>query len=536
MSMKKYFLWMVTAILVMMAGTMMTSCNKDGENDTADFSKGQYGYLSAGGDNGGDNTTPSVPSLVASTLQIQSENGDIDSCWIYPAYCGKTDPITNSGTDNNAYTVYPMLFTAVIRESSLFNALEFDIWSKENINIEDLKVGDIFDGNTMDGNGIHLIAWQESAVDAIIPRQNMPGTLGGKIEVIDKKTVESGYSFITLSLQDIKFSSYDKEQNQCYYTLNGKIEFEICENGVYPTPTQTPPTNVDMESLLEPSDQLISFMMDALYKNESQGRNTFFSEKAEEEKLLIINSVEEFRKVYKGDKDISPIIHFVNFNYCSLVIGRTYGEDSSVSLGDFDLTDNGDTYQLDVTLNRNVNPNYGYYAALVDLYFWKIYPKMEQKPVVFNRIRQDVNIDPLEAYAPIRERWLLESYSDADGTLHQVSKDWGDERYSIEFKEGGTVEGRINLNEYNGYYTVPYMCTYNGKRDGYTGDLHYGLINLCNLNVTKVNDDEPLSNEFMRIFNATEFKLWSSNFLTIKISEKEYFAFFRENLKENYGY
>ena len=533
--MKKYFLLMVTAMLVMMAGTVMTSCSKDGENDIADFSNGQYGFLSDSGENG-EKSTPSAPPLVVSELQIQSENGDIDSCWLYPAYCGKTDPVTNIGPDNNAYEVYPMVFTAVIRESSLFNALQFDIWSKENINIEDLNVGDTFDSSTMDGNGIHLKVWQESAVDAIIPRQNMPGTLGGKIEVIDKKTVESGYSFITLSLQDIKFSSYDTEQNQCYYTLNGKIEFEICDNGVYPNPTNGFNGNFDMETALIPADELISFMMDALYRNESQGRSTLFSEGSEEQECLIINSVEDFRKVYKGDKDISPIIHHVNFDYCSLVIGRTYGEHGGVSLGGFDLTDNGDAYQLDVTLNNNVNPDLTYTQAFIDLYFWKIYPKMEKKPVVFNRIRQDVNIDLLDAYAPIRKRWILTDYSDADGTLHQVSQNWGDERYSIEFKEDGTVEGRINLNDYNCYYTVPYFCTYDGKRDGYNGDLHYGLINLWNWKVTKVNDDDPLSNEFMRIFNATEFKLWSSDFLTIKISDKEYFAFFRENLKESYGY
>ncbi len=536
--MKKDLLFMMVAMLMVMVGTVITSCNKDGENDITDLSNSMYvyGYLGASGENGEDNSTPSAPPLVVSELQIQSENGDIDSCWLYPAYCGKTDPVTNCGLDNNAYEVYPMVFTAVIRESSLFNALQFDIWSEDNINIEDLNVGDTFDSSMMNGDGIHLKVWQESAIDAFIPKQNMSGILGGKIEVIDKNTVESGNSFITLSLQDLKFYSYDQNNNKHNYTLNGKIEFEICENGVYPNPTNGFNGYFDMETALIPADELISFMMDALYRNESQGRSTFFSEESEEQECLIINSVEDFRKVYKGDKDISPIIHHVNFDYCSLVIGRTYGEHGGVSLGGFDLTDNGDTYQLDVTLNNNVNPDLTYTLAFIDLYFWKIYPKMEKKPVVFNRIRQDANIDPLDAYAPIRKRWFLTSYSDADGTLHQVSQNWGDERYSIEFKEDGTVEGRINLNDYNCYYTVPHFCTYDGKRDGYNGDLHYGLINLWDWKVTKVNDDEPLSNEFMRIFNATEFKLWSSDFLTIKISDKEYFAFFRENLKENYGY
>ena len=113
---------------------------------------------------------------------------------------------------------------------------------------------------------------------------------------------------------------------------------------------------------------------------------------------------------------------------------------------------------------------------------------------------------------------------------------WGDERYSIEFKENGRVEGVINTNNFSGYYTLPHMMAIDGKRDGYNGVLHYGLINLTNINVTEVADDEPLSKSFMRIFDATEIKVWSEDIMTIKNSEGEIFGFFRENIKEIYGY
>ena len=106
----------------------------------------------------------------------------------------------------------------------------------------------------------------------------------------------------------------------------------------------------------------------------------------------------------------------------------------------------------------------------------------------------------------------------------------------IEFKEDGRVEGRINTNDYSGYYLMPHMMTIDGKRDGYNGYLHYGLINLANINVTEVADDEPMSKTFMRIFNATEIKIWSQDIMTIKNSEGEIFGFFRENIKEIYGY
>jgi hypothetical protein len=78
--------------------------------------------------------------------------------------------------------------------------------------------------------------------------------------------------------------------------------------------------------------------------------------------------------------------------------------------------------------------------------------------------------------------------------------------------------------------------TIDGKRDGYNGDLHYGLINLTDLSVSEVFDGEPLSDTFMHIFNATKIKLWSQDIMTITTSDGEVFGFFRENIKELYGY
>ena len=113
---------------------------------------------------------------------------------------------------------------------------------------------------------------------------------------------------------------------------------------------------------------------------------------------------------------------------------------------------------------------------------------------------------------------------------------WGDERYSIEFKANGRIEGRINTNDFSGYYTLPHLMTIDGKRDGYSGDLHYGLLNLADINITEVADDEPMSKTFMRIINATQIKFWSQNIMTITNADGEIFGFFRENIKEIYGY
>jgi hypothetical protein len=163
---------------------------------------------------------------------------------------------------------------------------------------------------------------------------------------------------------------------------------------------------------------------------------------------------------------------------------------------------------------------------------------MENKPVVFNRIKQDVDFDSLgeqSAYAKMRYRWLLTGYTDANNHFHRVS-DWGDERYSIEFKENGKVEGRIGGNDFSCYYMLPFTPKIEpNDENNYRDDLTYGVINLWDWNVTEINDNDSLTKQFKRIFNATQFKLWSSDRLVLTISDRECYSFVRENLKNDYG-
>ena len=120
-------------------------------------------------------------------------------------------------------------------------------------------------------------------------------------------------------------------------------------------------------------------------------------------------------------------------------------------------------------------------------------------------------------------------YKDADGVDHRVGEDYhGDNRYYIEFKEdgggyrpSGSFSGRIkDLNDFSGSYTLPFV----GKR-AYYEDIEHGVINLSDWNVTKVADDDPVSKQFMRISEATQFRLVSTDFLAIYVSSKEYFSF-----------
>ena len=163
-----------------------------------------------------------------------------------------------------------MVFSTAMWYSHNFNELQLGIENRENKKIEDLKVGDSFSTFLFDPNNkISLKVWWEDNLITAIPYQNMGGALGGRIEVVDKKIASEGVtstaadSYITLSFQDLEFYSYDKNDIKHNYTVNGLVEFRICENGIYSNPEESV---FDMETAVIPNDDLIWFTMNALYK------------------------------------------------------------------------------------------------------------------------------------------------------------------------------------------------------------------------------------------------------------------------------
>ena len=507
---------------VLLSAGLFCACSNDGDGEDNINGKGNI-------INGGEGIEPRDEIADMNVLYIQSDNGDAESCKLEQPKCGTFSPdVKYPDYSNNSYReVYPLSLVARIKNSSIFYDyhqpyayLRIYIESTEMININGLNVGDTFGSSDIRFDVGKYICEVNDAYNSLPAYR----AKSGQIQVVNRKTGIDGKRYLTLSLQDIKISnSYGGEWA---YTFNATVDYEICEYK---------PVEPDMEELKTPTDGLVFFMLDALYKNETQGRQTFFGEGSEKQECLIINSIQELREAYKGDWNT---LIDIPFNYCTLVIGRTYGEHGGITIGDFDLVDNGDSYQLNLTLNNNVNPNYAYTDAVKDLYFWKLIPKMENKPVVFNRITQDVDIDPLgeeTAYTKMRTRWFLDSYIDANGTSHQVANDWGNERYFIEFKENGRAEGRIGENTFSCYYMLPYTPKIEPNyENGYRDDLTYGVINLWGLNVTEANDDDPISQQFMRIFNSTQFKLWSADRLVLRLSENEVFGFMSENLKKAY--
>ena len=502
--MKKNLLFAMSTMLLIMAGTVMTSCSDDEV----------YGIKK-------QKEKLKVTRSETNVLEIREVDGQTETCSIDNAICGKGERLYIDD-----YVDYPMKFTADIKNSLFFTGLYLGIENRENRKIEDLQVGESF--------GTAYVAVENGKLDFSIwgdtYKAKRLGYSPGIYEVVDKRIDSDSVTYITISIQDLEIELDDGNiHNPHKYIVNGVIEFRVCEGGLFPRKEEPV---VDPESMRMPREELNFFMMDALHGSEFEGRRTFFSEEAVAEECLIINSEEEFRQAYKGDKEL-PCTG-INFDSCTLVIGRTYGEHSGITYGGHELIDNGDSYQLNVTLNNNVNPDYCYTAAFTDIYFWKTYLKMDKKPVVFNRIRKDVTIDPLaDANDRIVGRWILEGYSDGDdfyagGRYHRVGDGYcGDRRFSIEFKADGTVVGRINdTNDFSCRYMVPYI----GKRAYYEDAVDHGIINLWDWKVTEVADDNPVSQKMMRIPDATQIKLLLTYNLTLFLSPNEILHFRRDGI------
>ena len=113
---------------------------------------------------------------------------------------------------------------------------------------------------------------------------------------------------------------------------------------------------------------------------------TFFDQGGwDDESILVINSLEEFQKAYMGTKNLPD----VDFNQYTLVIGRTWGNDGSYTLADIILKDKGTNYELETKLNHHVD--WIATMAIQVIFYWRVYPKLAQKPIIPKRTVIDVH-------------------------------------------------------------------------------------------------------------------------------------------------
>lgn len=111
---------------------------------------------------------------------------------------------------------------------------------------------------------------------------------------------------------------------------------------------------------------------------------TFFEQgEWNDESCLMINSQEEFQAAYMGIEKLPE----VNFGQYTLVIGRTWSsacEFDGTALRDLDLN-----YELEIQLLHNVN--WTSVAGIQIIYYWRLYPKLEQKPIILKRTVTEVS-------------------------------------------------------------------------------------------------------------------------------------------------
>lgn len=119
------------------------------------------------------------------------------------------------------------------------------------------------------------------------------------------------------------------------------------------------------------------------WDNEGNSHTTFFEHgEWNSEECLLINSHEEFQAAYKGTKQLPDI----DFSKYTLIIGRTWGEDSSVWLDHIELKDLGKMYQMEVFVSKT--PGIAL-TVITHIMYWQLYPKMSSKPITTKRTHQD---------------------------------------------------------------------------------------------------------------------------------------------------
>ena len=75
---------------------------------------------------------------------------------------------------------------------------------------------------------------------------------------------------------------------------------------------------------------------------------------------------------------------------------------------------------MSLSILHNTNPNYFYTSAIIDLFYWDVYPKKESKPITLERRVVEKVIDYDNGDDMLKHKWTLSGYIDEDDNYHQV--------------------------------------------------------------------------------------------------------------------
>lgn len=100
-----------------------------------------------------------------------------------------------------------------------------------------------------------------------------------------------------------------------------------------------------------------------------------------------INSRQEFEQAYNGKYELPDI----DFSRNTLLVGMVNSLNSGETLGAVRLWDREGNYELQVVINKNVNPTGVYGLIIRPLFFWKLYPKFPTSNLTATRIVHEVS-------------------------------------------------------------------------------------------------------------------------------------------------
>lgn len=99
-----------------------------------------------------------------------------------------------------------------------------------------------------------------------------------------------------------------------------------------------------------------------------------------------INSRQEFEQAYNGKYELPDI----DFTRNTLIVGLTNSLDGGETLGTVRLLNTEGNYELQVVVDKNVNPTGVYGLIIRPLFFWKLYPKLPTSNLTATRIVNEV--------------------------------------------------------------------------------------------------------------------------------------------------
>ena len=286
-------------------------------------------------------------------------------------------------------------------------------------------------------------------------------------------------------------------------------------------------SDVDADTYQRLADFFNAELHRPYYMDGGQEISGFFGElEWDAQPCYLINSMEEFQAVYKGTKQLPK----VNFDKYSVLVGRIYGIDGSESLGDsnYYLNDEGDHYCMSLSILHNINPNYCCASAIIDLFYWDVYPKQESKPISVERRVVEKVIDYDNGADMLKYKWILSGYIDEDGNYHQVGEGWGDERFTVSFKDGGILDSREGINSYKATYQPHVKGAHLTSGDGLA---YTGTILLSDASMTEVYESDPVAIYFGKHIGTIAYFDVNSYYLRLVTSNGVSFSFRESTLK-----